>query len=63
MSLRHPITGALDCRFDAARATNQSAGRGWDFSPAHPRRYPVNLIRASLALAAGCLIIGGLWLL
>jgi hypothetical protein len=28
-----------------------------------PRRYPVNLIRASLALAAGCLIIGGLWLL
>ena len=40
-----------------------TVSRGWDFSPARPRRYPVNLIRASLALVAGCLIIGGLWLL
>lgn len=59
---RHPITGALDCRFDAARATNQSAGRGWDFTPARPRRYPVNLIRACLVLGAGCVVIAALWM-
>lgn len=52
-----------DARFESARATNQAHGRGWDFTPVKSRRYPVNLIRASLALAAGCLVLGALWLL
>lgn len=52
-----------DARYETARATNQGQGRGWDFTPVQPRRYPVNLIRVSLALAAGCLVLGALWLL
>jgi|GEM_PF-2594859 len=61
MSIRHPIAGSPDHRFDAARATNQAQGRGWDFSPARPRRYPVNLIKAVLVLGVSCLIFAALW--
>ena len=42
-----------DARFESARASNQAHGRGWDFTPAKPRRYPVNLIRVSAVLLVG----------
>jgi len=53
----------IDVRFEAARHTNQAQGRGWDFSPARSRRYPVHLIRASAVLVVGCLCLGALWFL
>ena len=56
-----PNVSVADQRFDAARATNQGDGRGWDFSPGRPRRYPVNLIKAVLVLGLGCLLLGALW--
>lgn len=68
MSLRHPITGALsnpewDKVQDRWNELHCNAVLAASRPEPKPRRYPVNLIRASLALAAGCLIIGGLWLL
>lgn len=68
MSLRHPITGALsnpeweevrdrwnERHCDAVLAASRPEPR--------PSRRPVHVIRVSLALAAGCLVIGALWLL
>lgn len=51
-----------DARYESAQLTNDGAGRGWDFTPtARRRRYPINLIKACLALAAGCVVIAALW--
>lgn len=59
---RHPITGAWnDARYESARATNQAHGRGWDFTPVKPRRYPVNLIRVSAVLMVGVAVFAVLW--
>ena len=55
-----PNVSVADQRFEAARETNQGRGRGWDFSPARPRRYPVNL-KAALVLGIGCLVFAALW--
>lgn len=56
-----PNVSVADQRFEAARETSQGQGRGWDFSPARPRRYPVNLIRAVFVLGIGLLVLGALW--
>lgn len=56
-----PNVSVADQRFEAARETNQGQGNGWDFSPARPRRYPVNLIKAALVLGIGCLVFAALW--
>ena len=56
-----PNVSVADQRFEAARETNQGQGRGWDFSPARSRRYPVNLIKAALVLGIGCLVFAALW--
>lgn len=56
-----PNVSVADQRFEAARETNQGQGRGWDFSLARPRRYPVNLIKAALVLGIGCLVFAALW--
>jgi hypothetical protein len=42
-----------DARYESARATNQAPCRGWDFTPAKPRRYPVNLIKTCAVLIIG----------
>lgn len=52
-----------DARYESAQLTNQAQGRGWDFSPYRTRRYPINLIKASLVLAAGCVVIAALWMM
>lgn len=51
-----------DALREIARHTNHGAGRGWDFAPAKPRRYPVHLIKASAILLAGCAVIAALWI-
>ncbi len=44
-------------------AAEDRPGSPWEV-PFDPRpRYPVNLIKASLVLAAGCVVIAALWLL
>lgn len=50
-----------DARYESARATNQAHGRGWDFTPVKPRRYPVNLIRVSAVLLVGVAVVIILW--
>lgn len=66
MTLRHPITGALsNPEWDQVRDrwNERHCNAVLAASRPEPRRYPVNLIRASLALAAGCVVLGALWLL
>lgn len=53
----------MDPRYDAARATDQSKGRGYSIPPAEPDyRVPVLIIFFAGLLIAGCLIsaVGGM---
>lgn len=68
MALRHPITGALsNPEWDRVRDRWNERYCADVLAKARPapapRRYLVNLIRASAVLLVGCVVLGGLWLL
>lgn len=65
---RHPITGASwnpewDAVQDRWNERHCNAVLAASRPVPKPRRYPVNLIRACLTLAAGSVVLGALWLL
>jgi hypothetical protein len=67
MSLRHPITGALsnpewDQVRDRWNERHCNAVMAASRPAPKPRRYPINLIKACLALAAGFVVIAALWM-
>lgn len=47
----------IDARFEAARRTNQSGGRGWDFAPDASDREPSRFGVAVAVLAALCVCV------
>jgi len=42
----------VDPRYEAARMTDQSGGRGWDFSPAAPTGFRPSFVMVVLAVVA-----------
>lgn len=53
---------AASATYRAAKATDQSQGRGWAFDPAARRRYPVHTLRVLAQLAAISGVVALFWI-